>query len=80
MPVVYREDGFVFFFYSNEGTEPPHIHVRKGGGRCKWWLNPLELAKSRDFSPSDLRKIAGILKDVEPVLLERWHEAFGTND
>ena len=27
MPSVLRVSGFRFFFFSNEGNEPPHIHV-----------------------------------------------------
>jgi hypothetical protein len=36
MPEVFRELGFVFFFYSNEGLEPMHINVRKAGGFAKF--------------------------------------------
>ena len=43
MPEVFRELGFVFFFYSNEGNEPMHIHVRKAGGFAKYWMEPIEL-------------------------------------
>jgi hypothetical protein len=40
MPVVFRERGFKFFFYSNEGNprEPIHIHVEKGTVEAKFWL------------------------------------------
>ncbi len=42
MPVVFRERGFRFFFYSNEGSprEPVHIHVEKDGVEAKFRLNP----------------------------------------
>ena len=42
MPVVFREQGFRFLFYSNEGTprEPVHIHVENGGVQAKFWLKP----------------------------------------
>ncbi|MGF7140466.1 DUF4160 domain-containing protein [Roseimarinus sediminis] len=43
MPEVFRKYGFVFFFYSNEGSEPVHIHVRKAGGFAKFWIEPVEL-------------------------------------
>jgi hypothetical protein len=43
MPEVFRCEGYVFFFYSNEGREPIHVHVRKAGGWAKFWLEPLEL-------------------------------------
>ena len=34
MPIVFRDGGLRYFFYSNEGLprEPRHVHV-KGGGR-----------------------------------------------
>ncbi len=35
MPTVLRIDGFRFFFYSDEGSEPPHIHAEKGDGVAK---------------------------------------------
>jgi hypothetical protein len=38
MPVVLRVQSFVFRFFANEGTEPPHIHVDKGGATAKIWL------------------------------------------
>lgn len=44
MPTIHREAGFVFYFYAEEGTEPPHVHVDKGDGTAKLWLRPLRLA------------------------------------
>ena len=42
MPTVFRERGFKFFFYSNEGSprEPAHIHVEKDSAEAKFWLRP----------------------------------------
>jgi hypothetical protein len=28
MPEVLREGPYIFFFYSNDGNEPRHVHVR----------------------------------------------------
>ena len=39
MPVVLRIRGFKFYFYANEGDEPPHIHVDKGGATAKLGLS-----------------------------------------
>ncbi|MDQ3015894.1 MAG: DUF4160 domain-containing protein [Bacteroidota bacterium] len=41
MPNVFRKDGYRFFFFSNEGNEPPHIHIELGGAYAKFWLDPL---------------------------------------
>jgi len=38
MPTVLRWGPYRAFFYSNEGGEPPHIHVRSGGFEAKFWL------------------------------------------
>lgn len=35
MPTVHREAGYVFYFYAEEGIEPPHVHVDKGDGTAK---------------------------------------------
>jgi hypothetical protein len=37
MPAVFRDTGFRFFFYSNEGKprEPLHVHIRAGGHEAK---------------------------------------------
>ena len=40
MPKVLYLKGYEFFFYSNEGNEPMHIHVGKAGGIGKIWLEP----------------------------------------
>ena len=39
MPTVLRWNGYRFYFFSNEGSEPPHIHVDKAGHTAKYWLN-----------------------------------------
>jgi hypothetical protein len=38
MPTILVFEGFRFFFFSNEGFEPPHIHVEKAEGHAKYWL------------------------------------------
>lgn len=42
MPVVFREGGLRYYFFSNEGAprEPPHVHVKGGGRDAKIWLEP----------------------------------------
>jgi hypothetical protein len=49
MPEVLRLRGFRFFFFSREGTEPPHIHVERGDEYAKYWLQPVSLAENRGF-------------------------------
>ncbi|WP_159294951.1 DUF4160 domain-containing protein [Microcystis aeruginosa] len=46
MPTVIRIGHFRFHFYSDEGSEPPHIHVRSPDGECKFWLEPIIILAS----------------------------------
>jgi hypothetical protein len=41
MPTVLRVGRFRFFFNSNEGQEPAHIHVKAAENDAKFWLEPI---------------------------------------
>jgi hypothetical protein len=58
MPVIFREGGLRYFFFSNEGSprEAPHIHVKGGGRDAKVWLEPEPIiAESYGFNSASLR-------------------------
>ena len=57
MPTVLRVGRFRFFFFSNEGQEPPHIHVQAGEDEAKFWLQPVRLAANYGFNASELNQI-----------------------
>ena len=57
MPTVARIGPYRFFFFGNEGSEPPHIHVQRERLLAKYWLNEVSLAKSRGFAAHELRNI-----------------------
>jgi len=60
MPVVFRRDGYRFFFFSNEGDprEPMHVHVRKGEKQAKVWVEPsISVAEAYNMTSGELRKI-----------------------
>ena len=38
MPTILILLGWRLFFYANEGSEPVHIHCRKGDMECKFWI------------------------------------------
>lgn len=44
MPTVLRVGRYRFFFFSNEGSEPTHIHVKADADEAKFWLDPIRLA------------------------------------
>ncbi len=74
MPTVLRIKGFKFFFYSEEGHEPAHIHVRKGDGTAKFWLSPVKLVYSEGFKKQELRVIIQMVEKNESELLKAWNE------
>jgi hypothetical protein len=76
MPTLLLVDGFRFFFFSREGTEPPHVHVRKGDAIAKLWLQPVSLVFSDGFNPSELRRIRELTFEHQAEFVQRWHEHF----
>ena len=74
MPTVLRIGAFRFHFYSDEGDEPAHIHVDTGDGECKFWLDPVMLAKSINVSPVDVRRIERLVFEHRSFLMEKFHE------
>lgn len=76
MPTVLRQDGFRFFFYSNEGNEPAHVHVEHQSSRAKFWLSPISLAWSAGFNSSTLTRLYAIIGENQTLFLEKWNEHF----
>ena len=76
MPTVWRNGPFRFFFYSNEGTEPPHAHVQEGRKLAKFWLNPISLAASKHFQSHELSRLERLIVEHHQQLVEAWHAFF----
>lgn len=77
MPTVLRLLNWRFHFYSDEGSEPPHIHVDTGDGECKFWLAPVRLARSYRVDRVELHKMEAAVFEHEAFFLEKWYEFFG---
>lgn len=78
MPEVFRLNGFVFFFYANEGTEPMHVHVRRGGGFAKFWMEPIALDYSQGLSPRELNQAEEAIEQNREKIKQKWYETHGT--
>jgi hypothetical protein len=77
MPTVLTINGFKFHFYSDEGNEPCHIHVKKGDGRGKLWLEPeMEEEYFYGFTLQQRRQIKRIVEQHHQNLIEQWYEYF----
>ena len=55
-PAILRIGRYRFFFISNEGRGPPHIHVKAAEDEAKFWLEPVQLAANFGFNASDGNK------------------------
>ena len=77
MPTVLRVGRYRFSFFSNEGQEPAHIHVKAAGDQAKFWLDPIELASNYGFNVRELNEIQAIVEQHQLELLEAWDERFG---
>jgi len=77
MPTVFEEGPYRFVFFSSDGGELPHIHVKQDRRIAKFWLRPVALAKNCGFAGHELSQIARLIAKHEQSLLEAWHEYFG---
>ena len=77
MPTVLEDGPYGFAFFSSDGGEPPHIHVKRDLRIAKFWLEPMALAKNCGFAGHELNRIARLVAKHEQNLLEAWHEYFG---
>jgi len=77
MPTVLRSGRYRFFFYSNEGREPPHIHIKAGEDEAKYWLDPIALAANYGFNGRELNEIEQLIGRHLAAFLEAWDEHFG---
>jgi hypothetical protein len=80
MPTVLFVFGWRFFFYSNEGTEPIHIHAEKGDMECKYWIlvNEVEIkeAFSHNLTPTAQREVKKIIYQHFDIIVLAWNEHF----
>lgn len=78
MPTVLNINGFKFKFFSNENNELPHIHITKGDGNAKIWLEPkIKIAYSYDFTTREQREIRAFTEQHFQTLINSWYEYFG---
>jgi hypothetical protein len=76
MPTVLRSGPFRFFFYAGDRNEPPHIHVERGEGEAKFWLDPVRLERSHGIRGKDINRIQELVEEHLGELLEAWDEFF----
>ena len=78
VPTVLRSGAYRLFFYSNEGNEPPHVHVRRERSLAKVWLDEVALAGAIGFSDVELRAIVRLVMSNRRALLVAWEQFHGS--
>ena len=76
MPTVLRWGPYRAFFYSNEGDEPAHVHVRSGGKEAKFWLDDITLALNAVFPGHEISDMIRHLRQNRDLLSSAWQEHF----
>jgi len=77
VPTILNVDGFRFYFFSDEGNEPCHVHVKKAGANGKLWLFPnIEEEYFYGFTEQEKRKIRKLTKVNYKLLIDNWNEYF----
>lgn len=79
MPTILVTNGFRFFFFSGEHGEPPHVHVEYGDKVAKYWLDPVEIARSEGFRSHELTKVRAMVIENRHLFLEKWHDHFSNS-
>jgi hypothetical protein len=74
MPTVLKIGSYRFHFYSDEGKEPPHIHIATTEGECKFWLDPIRLARNKGVPPRFVRDIESLVFENHNFLMEKYNE------
>jgi hypothetical protein len=84
MPTVLLVRGWRVFFYADEGSEPVHVHAKKGNAECKLWLRTelfeVEEAWAHGLTPRLRREIRQIVFDHFDDIVEEWNRRLGDRD
>ena len=77
MPTILVILGWRFFFYSNEGNEPIHVHCQKGDAEAKYWLDintfDISQAHAYNMSAKDKRTVRRIIFNHFDHIVEEWN-------
>ncbi len=79
VPKVFELNGFVYFFFSNEGIplEACHVHVRKAEKLAKVFIDPeVAIDQNFNFSAQDLGVIINTVEINKEMIRRKWNEFF----
>jgi hypothetical protein len=66
-----------FGFFASDISEPPHVHVRRGRDKAKFWLSPaVRMQASKGFADHELVELRKHVSANRTFFIERWNEYF----
>jgi hypothetical protein len=77
VPTVKIIGRYRFYFYSADGAEPMHVHIRRDNALAKFWLKPVRLQESRGFNQGELLRLQKLTFRHRDELTKKWHDHFG---
>ena len=76
MPTIFTEEGYRFFFYSNDHM-PIHVHVRKGDGEAVFNVEVVvELREAAGMKTKELTKAEEIAQRRQQEIIDYWNAYF----
>ena len=75
MPTVGREDGFRFFFFSDEHT-PEHVHIEKADAYARVELDTLKVTENYKLNSKEIKKLVNIVQKNSEKFKGAWYEYF----
>ena len=76
MPTIFTEEGYRFFFYSND-HRPIHVHVRKGDGEAVFNVEVVvELREAAGMKTKELTKAEEIAQRRQQEIIDYWNAYF----
>ena len=74
MPKIFEQDGYRFFFYSNE-HRPIHVHVRYGSGEAVFEVaQGIELRESLGLKMRELARAQELAETHRELIIQKWYE------
>ena len=75
MPTIFRENGYRFFFFSNEHL-PKHIHIEKSDKYLKVEIETLNILNNFKMTSKEQKEVIDIISKHQKDFLEAWNEYF----
>jgi hypothetical protein len=76
MPTVLQSKGFRLFFFRNDRTGSPHIHIESEGNYALFQLKPIELEKSVGYNVKEIGEIKNVITANYKLISEKWDGYF----